>query len=183
MMEDADRTYEYIQHVADFFRYNVKKDFESVTLREEIELVDHYIYILNVRFGGEIHFEKQIDASLLDTQIPAMTLQPIVENSVNHGIRGIEREGRILLRIYKEVDAVCISIADNGVGMDEKLISQLLDGKTPERAGEKNSNGVAFTNVVRRLQLFLGKEDVVDIISEGKDLGTEVVLYLPFMGA
>ena len=87
MMEGADRTYDYVQNVAEFFRYNVKKGNETVTVREEIELVDNYIYILNVRFSGEIHYEKKIEESLLSIQMPGMILQPVVENCVNHGIR------------------------------------------------------------------------------------------------
>ena len=90
MMEGADRTYRYVQKVADFFRYNVKKNNDTVTLREEISLVDTYIYILNVRFSGDIHFRKEVDESLLDVQVPSMILQPIVENSVNYGIRNID---------------------------------------------------------------------------------------------
>jgi len=61
MMEGADRTSNYIQRVADFFRYNIKKNKDVVSLREEIELVDIYIYIKNVRFAGEIQFTKEID--------------------------------------------------------------------------------------------------------------------------
>ena len=61
MMEGADRTYEYVQNVAEFFRYNVKKSNDIVTVREELELVDHYIYILNVRFSGDIHYGKEIE--------------------------------------------------------------------------------------------------------------------------
>ena len=78
MMEGADRTYDYIQNVADFFRYNVKKGNDIVTLREELELIDHYIYILNVRFSGDIHYEKEISEDLLDCAVPSMILQPIV---------------------------------------------------------------------------------------------------------
>ena len=58
MMEGADRTYEYVQNVAEFFRYNVKKSNDIVTVREELELVDHYIYILNVRFSGYPLWER-----------------------------------------------------------------------------------------------------------------------------
>ena len=79
MMEGADRTSTYIQRVADFFRYNIKKNKDVVTLKEEIELVDIYIYIINVRFAGEIQFTKEIDEGLLDTKIPSMIIQPIVE--------------------------------------------------------------------------------------------------------
>ena len=93
MMEGADRTYEYVQNVAEFFRYNVKKSNDIVTVREELELVDHYIYILNVRFSGDIHYGKEIEEDLLDSCMPSMILQPIVENSVNHGIRD-ERRGK-----------------------------------------------------------------------------------------
>ena len=90
MMEDAEKTYEYIQNVADFFRYSVKKDYGSVSLEEEIKLVDHYIYIINVRFAGDIQYSKQIDNRLIKVSVPAMILQPLVENCVNHGIRGIQ---------------------------------------------------------------------------------------------
>ena len=116
MMEDAERTYMYVQNVAQFFRYNVKKNNEIVSLKEEIELVDNYIYILNVRFSGEIHFEKEIDESLTGIQIPSMTLQPIVENSVNYGIRDIDWQGLIVLKVYSQGDMICISIKDNGIG-------------------------------------------------------------------
>ena len=83
-----------------FFRYNVKKSNDIVTVREELELVDHYIYILNVRFSGDIHYGKEIEEDLLDSCMPSMILQPIVENSVNHGIREMNGEGKIRLKVY-----------------------------------------------------------------------------------
>ena len=126
MMEGADRTYDYIQNVADFFRYNVKKGNDIVTLREELELIDHYIYILNVRFSGDIHYEKEISEDLLDCAVPSMILQPIVENCVNHGIREMSGEGRIWLKVYHgEKDTLVISIRDNGIGMDAEIIEKL----------------------------------------------------------
>lgn len=69
MMEGADKTYAYIQNMAEFYRYNVRKENAVVTIQDEITLVDHYIYILNVRFAGEIHYEKQIDERLLTIQM------------------------------------------------------------------------------------------------------------------
>ena len=113
MMEGADRTSTYIQRVADFFRYNIKKNKDVVTLKEEIELVDIYIYIINVRFAGEIQFTKEIDESLLDIKIPSMILQPIVENSINYGIRNIEWAKKIKLSVYALGDYVCVSVKDN----------------------------------------------------------------------
>ena len=116
MMEGAPKTYTYVQNVADFYRYNVKNDHEITTLLEEISLVDTYIYILNVRFSGEIKYHKDIDESLLSIKIPSMILQPIVENCVNHGLKNISWEKEIYLTVEKE-DKIYISISDNGIGM------------------------------------------------------------------
>ena len=66
MMEGADKTTEFIENMADFFRYNIKKMNQDATILEEIHLVDNYIYIMNVRFTGEIHFEKEVDETVLD---------------------------------------------------------------------------------------------------------------------
>lgn len=99
MMEGADRTNEYSEYVADFFRYNVKKNNDVVTVSEEIELVDNYIYILDVRFSGDIKFSKQIDAEL-EHQDAAMIIQPLVENSVKHGLCNLdESPGEISLAL------------------------------------------------------------------------------------
>ncbi|MBP5655170.1 MAG: histidine kinase, partial [Clostridiales bacterium] len=120
MMEGADRTGEYIRNMADFFRYNVKKSSDTVKLSEEIELVDSYVYILNVRFAGEIEFIKDIDESLLDVHVPSMIIQPLVENSIKYGIKDVEPgEGKVTLSVYREDDYACIRVSDNGIGTDE----------------------------------------------------------------
>ncbi len=180
MMEGADRTYDYIQNVADFFRYNVKKGNDIVTLREELELIDHYIYILNVRFSGDIDYEKEISDDLLDCAVPSMILQPIVENCVNHGIREMSGEGRIWLKVYHgEEDTLVISIRDNGIGMDAEIIEKLRNGTYHEKRQSSGSNGIAMGNVIARLKLFTQNEDVMTIRSDGRNQGTEVILYLP----
>ncbi|NLL79178.1 MAG: histidine kinase [Clostridiales bacterium] len=179
MMEGADRTYEYIQNMADFFRYNVKKNNETVTLAEEIELVDNYIYILNVRFSGEIHFEKKVDKRYTYLPVPSMLLQPIVENSVNYGIRNIDWEGKITLSVYAIEDTLCISIKDNGIGMSQEKIDKIMTSRLKEADLSQDSNGIGLDNVIGRLRLFLKTEDNLEILSGGKNQGTEVRIYLP----
>lgn len=178
MLEGADRTYQYVQNMAEFFRYNVKKSDEIVTIREEIELVDNYIYILNVRFSGDIHYEKKIDKALLQVEMPSMILQPIVENCVNHGIREMAGEGRIWVSVYRIDDIACISIRDNGIGMDAETIGKVMSGAYREEEHASGSNGIGMDNVIARLKLFTESEDVMSIASEGKGKGTEVVIYL-----
>lgn len=179
MMEEADRTYEYVQNVAEFFRYNIKKANEIVTIRDEIQLVDYYIYILNVRFSGEIHYDKKIDEKYLDIEMPGMVLQPIIENCVNHGIREMAGKGRILLQVYEVMQGVCIQISDNGIGMSQEQIDSILNGKYQTSEKKSDSNGIAMDNVISRIRLFTGNEDVIGIESEGVGKGTKVFIYLP----
>ncbi|MCR5508429.1 MAG: sensor histidine kinase [Lachnospiraceae bacterium] len=179
MLEGADRTNTYIQKMADFFRYNIKKDHELVKIADEIELVDNYVYILNVRFSGDIHFEKDIDEELTGIEIPSMTLQPLVENAVNYGIRNIDREGIITLSLYREDDRACISVRDNGIGMPQDKIDRILSDELVASEPTGDSNGIGLNNVIARLDLHFNVDNIFNIYSEGEDKGTEVVIRIP----
>ena len=182
MMEDAKKTYRYIQNVADFFRYNIKKQDVPVSLSDELKMVDTYIYIINIRFAGEVGYEKEVDDDLLTVKIPTMTLQPIVENAVSHGIRDISYPGVIKVSIKKEDDKCRIDISDNGVGMSEETIEKILSRRaaTPDEEELKEHSGIGLNNVIARLRLLYGEDvDVFDIESEGNMKGTTVTLKLP----
>ena len=179
MFENADKTCTYIQNVAEFFRYSIKKNHEVVTLKEEIELVDHYLYILNVRFCGAIHYKKVVEEGLLNLPVPSMILQPIVENSFHYGIRNIEWEGKITLSVYREENGVGVSICDNGVGIETDLVEQINQRRFREKKGSKDSNGIGLSNVMERLALYFDCEQVVEVASQGKNCGTEVYLHFP----
>jgi len=184
MLEEAEKTSIFIEKTADFFRYNIKKINEDSSLEEEIELVDGYVYIMNVRFSNEINFIKKIDQELVSLRVPSMILQPIVENAVNYGIRGIEREGLIRLLVYQGENEILISIKDNGSGMSQHAIDKVMKGPIEEKKIKKeetlkDSNGIGLRNVINRLNLYYGKEDSVEIISGGENQGTEVILHIP----
>ncbi len=183
MMEGADRTYEYVQTVADFFRYNVKNNKDDVTVREEVELVDNYIRILNVRFSGDIGYEKQVDKRLLDIKMPSMILQPIVENAVNHGIREMGDKGKIFLKVFRNEGDVCISVRDNGKGIDPLEIKRILEGSYSPKEQQYDNNGIGLDNVISRLRLYAGRDDVVEILSEGEGKGCEFVVHIPWVKA
>ncbi|MFI3214006.1 MAG: histidine kinase [Eubacteriales bacterium] len=179
MMEGAEKTCTFVENMADFFRYNVKKINEDSSLKEELEVVNNYLYILNVRFGGEIHFSSEIEEQWLDIRVPSMILQPIVENAVNYGIREIAWEGHIKLKVYEKNSFICVSIADNGIGIPPEKILEVLKGEMREADLAKNSTGIGLGNVIGRLQVYYSQEKVIEIISEGENLGTEVVLFIP----
>ena len=179
MMEDAEQTGIFVEKMADFFRYNVKKGQEDATLGEELEAVDNYIYILNVRFAGDIHFSKDVDESVENVRMPSMILQPVVENAVNHGIRDIEWEGQIRLTVTGDADYIRISVKDNGKGMTQAQIESVLSGNKERGKEEGDSTGIGMNNVISRLELYYEEKGLVEINSEGEGKGTEVVIYIP----
>ena len=179
MLEGADRTYTYVQNVADFYRYNVRKKDGVATLAEEIGLVDNYIYIINVRFSGEIHFIKEIEEGATDVPMPAMILQPLVENSINHGLRDVEWEKKIWLSVYRENDRICVSVRDNGVGISPEQTQSILNDGLNGDGLQEHTTGVGLRNVIGRLRLFYNRDDVMEITSTGSGMGTEVAVFIP----
>ncbi|MBQ7464340.1 MAG: histidine kinase [Lachnospiraceae bacterium] len=179
MLEDADRTYDYIQNMAAFFRYRIKGADGDTTLAQEIGLVDNYIYILNVRFSGEIHFEKDVDENCTGVVVPGMILQPVVENAVNYGVRNIDREKLIKLSVKRSDGRIEVKVLDNGAGMTARRIEEVMAGTAGEEQIMKDSNGVGLLNVISRMRLYYGTEEVLKIESDGKDKGTTVTLFIP----
>ncbi len=127
MMEGSDRTSEFIEHVADFYRYNINLFDQDVALAQEVKMVDDYIYIQKVRFADRISYESDIDPACLTVRVPGLILQPIVENAFAHGLRDVEEGGLICVRISDQGDHVTVRIHDNGKGMPPGKIARILE--------------------------------------------------------
>ena len=157
----------------------LKKWDGDATLQEEIQAVDNYIYILNVRYAGDITYEKKIEADIENVRVPSMVLQPIVENAVQHGIHDMMESGKICLTVVREEDHLRISVEDNGAGMTKQEIARVMRGEAGQGAEDGNSTGIAMDNVMSRLRLYYNRENLLVIRSEGKGMGTEVTILLP----
>ena len=181
MMEGAEKACMFIQNMADFFRYNVRKMEKDVTLQEELQLVDNYLYILNVRFAGDIHFSRKIDSRFLQVSMPSMILQPIIENAVNHGIREMEGEGRIRLSVWGDDENICIAIEDNGVGIDPETARKVMRGESAHSLSGRDSEGIGLDNVINRLRSYSGRQHVFEI-RQREEGGTAVTLFIPREG-
>ena len=177
LIEGAERTGQFLENVADFFRYNVKKIGEDTTIQDEIHMIDTYIYILNVRYLGEIDFRKKCDERLMSVRMPSMVLQPIVENAITHGIQEIDGEGIIELSVHSENDKVVISIKDNGKGIDEDIARKIMEGEALEK--ESEGAGLGLDNVTSRMYSYFNQEDVFLIRNRKDARGTEVILLIP----
>lgn len=176
MLEDADKTYELILTLSGMLRYNLRQLDMPVKLRNELENLKKYIYIQNERYGDKMEFRmEEIEEELLDIMIPSLTIQPIVENSVIHGLEGLERKGSILIQVGRRGDEVWVVVEDDGIGMDAEILDAIKNSKEGKLSG--HSTGIGIRNVIYRLKLYYGK-DVFHIESvPGK--GTKITLRLP----
>ncbi|HJF33920.1 MAG TPA: sensor histidine kinase [Sporosarcina psychrophila] len=175
-LDGAEETSDLIVSVAGLLRYNLKRIDRSVTLFEEVVVLNQYMEIQKARFRDRLQFKSDIDESCLQVKIPGLTLQPIIENAVIHAIEPEESGGIIWFRIKKDGSGVIIEIEDSGKGIAREKMEQLLNGDVAPMEG--HSTGIGFQNVVKRLQLFYGAEDLIAIDSkEGR--GTKVIIQIP----
>ncbi|RTR32274.1 sensor histidine kinase [Robertmurraya yapensis] len=174
-LEGSEETSDLLVSVASLLRYNLKRIDRAVTLAEEVAVLRQYMDIQKARFTQRLKFFIEIDESCLDLKIPALTLQPIIENAVIHAVEPKEEGGTIWFRIFNQAEWITLEIEDDGTGMPKEKIEQILNERTVQTEG--HSTGIGFSNVVKRLRLFYGYEDVLLIEStEGK--GTKVIIKI-----
>ena len=141
-----------------------------VTLREELDAIDEYLDIESIRFGPQLRIDKQIDPATLDLIVPSMMLQPLVENSIKHGLGQKLGEGRITIRSAREGDHAVIDVIDNGVG-----IPQI-------EAGRVRGTGIGLRNVNERLRVIYGANYQLQLDSVPGE-GTCARIVIPEMTA
>lgn len=170
MLEGADRACTFIEYAAELFRYNIRNLDNPVTLGDEIKNIENYMHLLEERFADKVRFIVEKEDSVLDLRMPSMILQPIVENAWIHGVGDVEYEGVIKVRAYQSDLFAEISIKDNGKGMSQEKIEEVLKG-------ESSSKGIAIKNILRRLRIFYNTDNIMKINSEPGH-GTEVILRI-----
>ena len=178
MLEGAERTSSFLDDISKMFRYNVKSLNRKVKLKEEIDSVRAYSNLIYVRFGDIIKFNYNIDCSVLDIDVPPLIIQPLVENATIHGIGNLEQGGTVSITIENDHDCVRIAIEDDGVGMNDSTKQRILNCEMFENKKSGHTTGIGIANVMQRLRLFFGVEDVIEIESDpGK--GTKIILKIP----
>ncbi|MCC5894544.1 MAG: sensor histidine kinase [Alkalibacterium sp.] len=175
-LEGSQETSDMLVNVADLLRYNLKSLDRSVTLMEEVAILDRYMAIQKARYTERLIFLKDIDDTLLDSRIPALTLQPIIENAIIHSVETREEGGKVTFRIKNDRDFIRIEIEDDGPGIAQETSDRLLDGSYVSKEG--HSTGIGFINVVKRMQLFYDSDDLIQIESK-LGLGTVIRLFIP----
>ncbi|HET6871679.1 MAG TPA: sensor histidine kinase, partial [Sporolactobacillaceae bacterium] len=181
-LEEAEETSDLINSVAALLRYNLGKLNQPVTLEQEIRVIKDYFYIQATRFQDRVTFELNLDDEALSLLMPNLTLQPLVENAFIHGIEPYEESGKITVTVKAFKEFVQIDVEDTGKGMAKRTVEAILSDEesvllnNDKKGG--HSTGLGLKNVIRRLQLFYQRKEVVEINSvPGK--GTKIRLLLP----
>ncbi len=135
-----------IRKLSSILRKLTQEQENFIPLREELEFIDSYLDIESVRFGsGKLVVQKEVERDALETFVPAMIVQPLVENAVKHGISKRLEGGRIIIRAHSDNDRTIIEIEDNGTGL-------------PQESQEEPGLGIGLTNVNERLQVIYGEK-------------------------
>ena len=167
------------------YRLSVAEGAVLVSIKHEMEHVNTYIKIQRNRYRDKFNFEiRAINSELLSYYTPKILIQPIVENSLNHGMDGLERQLKIRISVRVLDEHIRIQVTDNGTGMTkqelEAIRNQIKTGvKAPSKKSlTKKSSGLGMHNIYRRLNIYLGVSEPLTIMSK-KNFGTSVVITLP----
>ena len=178
---------EMAEALGNFFRYTISNVENLVTLEDELMNIENYYFIQEYRFGERLNLSIEYDcedrAEVLKYRLPKLTLQPIVENSIFHGIERKIGKGNVRIKIQATPKRLIITVSDDGLGMkeerlrelNEKLNIQSFDYVKPD--GEKKA-GIAIINVNNRIKLLYGEKYGINIYST-VDVGTDVEITLP----
>jgi two-component system, LytTR family, sensor histidine kinase LytS len=172
---DPDKARKLLVSLSHFLRQNLSVTTQSVTtLEQELKHVKAYLAIEEVRFKDKLKVIYDIEEGALLETIPPLTLQPIVENAIKHGMKDTERDGMVKISIFKQHLAAYVKVEDNGIGMSKDRANQICKSPVLSETG----NGVALYNVNRRLTIRYGNRSRLQIKSE-LNKGTEIGFSVP----
>lgn len=175
LIEGAGRTEELLHAMARLLRYTLRNIDKIVPLQEELEYISNYLFIQTTRYGDHIEMQIDTEPEALKVMIPVMTLQPIVENAIVHGLEPKEDGGKMMITVQAAGEFIRIEIRDTGLGMDITNLNQILDGS---RTGRGHTTGLGLINVHQRLKHCFGENYGMEI-SSIPGIGTAVVVWIP----
>ncbi|MCY9693606.1 sensor histidine kinase [Paenibacillus alginolyticus] len=162
------------------FRYSLSGTKSETSLREEVENVQDYIKIQQIRLADRLQVSCDIDADIDNFHCPHYMLQPIIENSIVHGIANVRKQGSLSIRIWEDSAFMFISVEDSGAGIEEErlvIIQCVLNGKMDVHHLQTDGGGLGIFNVNERVKMFFGERSGIQLESK-LNVGTTCILKL-----
>lgn len=175
-LAESQRNREVIQMVtslSSLFRNSLSKGKDIITIETEQKQIRSYLEIQKIRYNDIMDYEIDLPSSLFPYAIPKLTLQPLVENAIYHGIKHKRSKGKITIRAWEENGDIIICVEDNGIGMSQQELVALQS-----RLLENRAKGFGLSNVQQRLRLYCGEPYGLIFESE-KNVGTRVMAKIP----
>lgn len=162
--------------LSDLFRYSLRMDEPLAPISDELRHLKNYLFVMNVRMNDTVQMTIDIPADMMKTRVPRLSLQPLVENAISHGLKNKRGEKCIRISACRTDTEILLTIADNGMGMPWEIIEKVrtID---PEQALSKGSS-IGLINIAARLKLLFGWEYGLEVES-GEQEGTRVTLHIP----
>ena len=174
-IQDCDLVSDLCQSLSNMFRYSLDMKYPYATVSREIAHLKNYIFVMNVRMRQEIRYHFDIDDDALMYSVPKISIQPLVENAVNHGLKNKRGEKNIYIKIWQAEGKLYVMVRDDGVGMDAEKFNRLL--KENDTGLVEEGNSIGLLNINARLKMIYGEEYGLSIESEpGK--GSSVYLVV-----
>ncbi len=164
-----------VHALARLFRISISRGHELIPIAKEIEHAESYLQIQKYRYKNQFTYSFDVDPHCLDYYCNKITLQPIIENAINHGLDLLVEEGRIEVKVCQDGNDILFFVRDNGVGMSAEQIESIM------QHGPKDRTGIGIKNVSDRLKIYFGKNYGLSITSE-PDVGTCVEIRMPKIG-
>lgn len=166
------------ESLSKLFRISLSRGQDIIQISSELEHIKNYLFIQSMRYSDKFDYSISANEELLQYKIIKLILQPIVENSIYHGIKNQREKGHITINAYTEDEKVIISIADDGIGMDSKTCDAILSDSY--KSDKRSSSGLGVHNVNERIKLYFG--DQFGLRYESRiGIGTTVYIYLPII--
>lgn len=170
-----------IEALTNIFRISLSDGKEVIKLKDEVKHIKSYLYIQKLRYEDKLNYQVNCEESLLDYSILKLTLQPVVENAIYHGIKFIQGKGFINISIIEEKDKLIIEVEDNGIGMEEEALNKVNSYINDFRKENHDLDSYGLLNVNERIKLAFGEEYGIFIESK-KFKGTRVKIIYPCLG-
>jgi Predicted signal transduction protein with a C-terminal ATPase domain len=161
-----------VNALATLFRISISKGHELIPIRNEIQHAESYLQIQSYRYKNQFSYEFNVEEDCLDYLCNKITLQPIIENAIYHGINGLVDGGRITITVKSQDDNIVMTVEDNGNGMTDEQIETIMNKDRSDKTG------IGIKNVNDRLKIYFGNEYGITIHSE-LDEGTKVIILMP----
>lgn len=170
---DKEKISQMLQALAQYYRDSISKGNDVISLKTEIDIAKNYLLIQKIRYEDMIEYSFDVAEDTNDFMIPKLILQPLIENSIYHGIRDSGVGGMITVKAWKNDSHVFIIIEDNGIGMEQSLVNEIMNDKTV-----KELKSIGMRGTIRRLRIYYNCKDIIEVNSEMFE-GTQIILKLP----